>query len=137
MTSVSEFQPPNCDASATSTKLSTRRKRQTVELDETRGVLYDTDREDLKVKVYSGLYVNEASDLDDDSLDDAEELVKIKSYFNDPLFAYVLLYTRSHGCLRWVMFTCLKECLIQILQHMFLNKQVYLGIVYRCPSLYN
>jgi len=64
--------PPNCDASTT--HLSTRRRRQTVELDETRGVLYDTDREDLKVKVYSGLYVNEASDIDDDNADDAEEL---------------------------------------------------------------
>ena len=31
--------------------------------------MYDTDREDLKVKVYSGLYVNEASDLDDAFLD--------------------------------------------------------------------
>jgi hypothetical protein len=59
--------------------LSTRRRRQTVELDETRGVLYDTDREDLKVKVYSGLYVNEASDIDDDNLDDAEELVNGQS----------------------------------------------------------
>ena len=43
--------------------------------DETRGDLYDTNREDLKVKVYSGLYVNEASDIDDDNSDDAEELV--------------------------------------------------------------
>ena len=42
-------------------------------------MLYDTDREDLKVKVYSGLYVNEASDLDDDNNDDAEELVRIKN----------------------------------------------------------
>ena len=69
------FQPPVCDA-ATGTNLALqRRKRQTVELDETRGVLYDTDREDLKVKVYSGLYVNEASDLEDDDIDDAEKLV--------------------------------------------------------------
>jgi hypothetical protein len=99
---ISNFQPPNCDASATSTKLSTRRKRQTVELDETRGVLYDTDREDLKVKVYSGLYVNEASDLDDDSLDDAEELVKLQKYILSLCF---ILYNRSHAhsCLRLVM----------------------------------
>lgn len=56
-----------CDVTTGSNLLSVRRKRQTVELDETRGVLYDTDREDLKVKVYSGLYVNEASDLEEDS----------------------------------------------------------------------
>ena len=66
--SFNSFQPQNCDAS--STQLSTRRRRQTVELDETRGDLYDTNREDLKVKVYSGLYVNEASDIDDDNSDD-------------------------------------------------------------------
>lgn len=52
-----------------------RRKRQTVELDETRGVLYDTDREDLKVKVYSGLYVNEASDLEEGFDNEAREQV--------------------------------------------------------------
>lgn len=52
-----------------------RSKRQTVELDETRGLLYDTDREDLKVKVYSGLYVNEANDLEDDFDNGVEELV--------------------------------------------------------------
>jgi hypothetical protein len=39
--------------------------------------LYDSDREDLKVKVYSGLYVNEASDLDDELQDGdiADEIV--------------------------------------------------------------
>jgi hypothetical protein len=41
-----------------------------LELDETTGLLYDTDREDLKVKVYRGLYVSEANDLDDAFLDD-------------------------------------------------------------------
>ena len=55
--------------------MSTRRRRQTVEVDETRGVLYDTDREDLKVKVYSGLYVNEAGDIDDDNADDDDDKV--------------------------------------------------------------
>jgi hypothetical protein len=33
-----------------------------------------------KVKVYSGLYVNEASDIDDDNADDAEELVILDSF---------------------------------------------------------
>jgi hypothetical protein len=32
------------------------------------------------VKVYSGLYVNEASDIDDDNADDAEELVTLDSF---------------------------------------------------------
>ena len=50
--------------------LKKRRKRQTLELDENRGLLYDTDREDLKVKVYRGLYVSEASDFDDAFIDD-------------------------------------------------------------------
>ncbi len=44
-------------------------------------MLYDTDREDLKVKVYSGLYVNEAGDIDDDNNDNAEELVSITNMF--------------------------------------------------------
>lgn len=44
--------------------------------------MYDTDREDLKVKVYSGLYVNEASDLDDAFLDSdvPTEIVSIPSH---------------------------------------------------------
>ena len=44
--------------------------------------MYDTDREDLKVKVYSGLYVNEASDLDDAFLDGdvPTEIVSIPSH---------------------------------------------------------
>ncbi len=54
-----------------------RRKRQTIEVDETSGLLYDADREDLKVKVYSGLYVNEANDLNNDFVDDdiADQIV--------------------------------------------------------------
>jgi hypothetical protein len=72
---ISLLKPPVCDASTGTNLLSVRRKRQTVELDETRGVLYDTDREDLKVKVYSGLYVNEASDLDEDFDNEAKEQV--------------------------------------------------------------
>ena len=56
-----------------------RRKRQTRVIDETQGDLYDTDREDLKVKVYSGLYVNEASDLDDAFLDNGEVPTEIVS----------------------------------------------------------
>ena len=73
---VSLFQPPICDADGSNVLLK-RRKRQTIELDETEGLLYDADRDDLKVKVYSGLYVNEATDLDDQLLDDdiADEIV--------------------------------------------------------------
>ena len=41
-----------------------------MELDETQGLLYDTDRNDLKVKVYRGLYVSEANDLDDAFIDE-------------------------------------------------------------------
>ena len=63
------FQPPICDANGENL-LKKRRKRQTLELDENRGLLYDTDREDLKVKVYRGLYVSEASDFDDAFIDE-------------------------------------------------------------------
>ena len=59
------FQPPVCDANGEN-ELKRRRKRQTIEIDDSDGELYDPDREDLRVKVYSGLYVNEATDLDDD-----------------------------------------------------------------------
>ena len=70
------FQPPICDAQGSNILLR-RRRRQTIELDETDGLLYDADREDLKVKVYSGLYVNEATDLDSEQFDDdvADEIV--------------------------------------------------------------
>lgn len=57
--------PPVCDANGDNT-LRRRRKRQTIEIDDSDGELYDPDREELRVKVYSGLYVNEATDLDDD-----------------------------------------------------------------------
>jgi len=57
--------PPVCDANGEN-ELRRRRKRQTIEIDDSDGELYDPDREDLRVKVYSGLYVNEATDLDDD-----------------------------------------------------------------------
>lgn len=71
------FQPPVCDANGLNV-LRRRRKRQTIELDETEGFLYDPNQEDLAIKVYSGLYVNEANDLDDDLIDDdiAEEIVR-------------------------------------------------------------
>ena len=74
------FQPPICENGENLVKR--RRKRQTRVIDETQGDLYDTDREDLKVKVYSGLYVNEASDLDDAFLDSdvPTEIVSIQSH---------------------------------------------------------
>jgi hypothetical protein len=64
-----EDTPPICDAQGQNL-LKKRRKRQTVELDETSGLLYDTRREDLKVKVYRGLYVSEANDLDEAFIDE-------------------------------------------------------------------
>ena len=63
------FQPPICDANGENL-LKKRRKRQTLELDENRGLLYDTNRDDLKVKVYRGLYVTEEKDIDDAFLDE-------------------------------------------------------------------
>ena len=42
-----------------------RKKRQVVELDE-RNNAYDLVEREETIKVYSGLYVNEAQDLDDD-----------------------------------------------------------------------
>ena len=65
MVKLFPLQPPVCDASGENT-LRRRRKRQTIEIDDSDGELYDPDREELRVKVYSGLYVNEATDLDDD-----------------------------------------------------------------------
>lgn len=71
--------PPICENGKN--LLKRRRKRQTRVIDETQGDLYDTDREDLKVKVYSGLYVNEASDLDDAFLDnDVQNEISSKAY---------------------------------------------------------
>ena len=77
--------PPACDAQGVNT-LKRRRKRQTIEQDETRGPLYDDDREDVTVKVHSGLYVQEATDLDLDrrgfsDLDAAQEEI---SRVHDP-----------------------------------------------------
>ena len=65
------FQPPVCDENGENT-LKRRRKRQTIEQDETSGNIYDDDRENLKVKVFSGLYVNEATG-DDEFFDDEED----------------------------------------------------------------
>jgi hypothetical protein len=73
-----EDTPPICDANGENL-LKKRKKRQTLELDETTGLLYDTDREDLKVKVYRGLYVSEANDLDDAFLDD-DVPTEVKTY---------------------------------------------------------
>jgi len=75
-----EDTPPICDARGQN--LLRRKKRQTVELDE-KGLLYDTNREDLKVKVYRGLYVSEANDFDDnefpsDSVDNPTS--EVRSY---------------------------------------------------------
>jgi hypothetical protein len=74
--------PPVCDEKGENKLLLARRKRrQTIELDETDGLLYDENREDLKVKVYSGLYVNEATDLDGDlARDDVADEISSKAY---------------------------------------------------------
>ena len=90
--SFTHFQPPVCDANGENT-LRRRRKRQTIEIDDSDGELYDPDREDLRVKVYSGLYVNEAEDLDDDEIvDDLVDVVRpclltsIAGFLHFPLF---------------------------------------------------
>ena len=46
-----------------------RKKRQVVEVDE-RNNAYDLVEREETIKVYSGLYVNEAQDLDDDEFAD-------------------------------------------------------------------
>ena len=73
------FQPPICDANGENI-LKKRRKRQTLELDENRGLLFDTNRDDLKIKVYRGLYVQDASDLDETFIDEdvPTEVVSLK-----------------------------------------------------------
>lgn len=43
-----------------------RKKRQVVELDERNNEVYDLVEREETIKVYSGLYVNEASDLEDE-----------------------------------------------------------------------
>ena len=81
--------------------LKKRRKRQTLELDENRGLLYDTDREDLKVKVYRGLYVSEASDFDDAFIDD-ETPTEVVSFLIDMLYINVRLNLDISGLLdKW------------------------------------
>jgi len=74
-----EDTPPICDAQGQNL-LKKRRKRQTLELDETQGLLYDTDRNDLKVKVYRGLYVSEANDLDDAFIDEDVSRTEVRTY---------------------------------------------------------
>jgi hypothetical protein len=56
-----------------------RRKRQVIELDERENIYGDLEDNDQTIKVYSGLYVNEASDLDglDDDLDDIAEPITV------------------------------------------------------------
>merc|ERR1712051_565103 len=54
-----------------------RKKRQVVELDE-RNNAYDLVEREETIKVYSGLYVNEAEDLDDDAV--GEDLVDVRAY---------------------------------------------------------
>merc|ERR1719333_1277334 len=56
-----------------------RKKRQVVELDERDGDnAYELVERPETIKVYSGLYVNEAEDLDDDSVGD--DLVDVRAY---------------------------------------------------------
>lgn len=68
--------PPVCDLHGKNT-LKKRKKRQTLELDESdENYLFVAEQDNIDVKVYSGLYVNEATDLDDPYIDDeiAEEI---------------------------------------------------------------
>jgi len=59
-----------------------RKKRQVVELDERDGNGYELVEREETIKVYSGLYVNEASDLDDDEF--AENLDQPEVTVYDP-----------------------------------------------------
>ena len=66
-----QFQPPICENGINLI----RRKRQVVEIDERDNAAYDIDEKPHSINVYSGLYVNEAEDLDEDELND--ELVDV------------------------------------------------------------
>jgi len=57
-----------------------RRKRQIVELDERENVYGDIEERDQTIKVYSGLYVNEASDLDDEGFTDSDVPESVSVY---------------------------------------------------------
>ena len=61
------FQPPICENGINLI----RKKRQVVEIDESDNS-YDIEDTPEAIKVYSGLYVNEAQDLDDDAVFDDE-----------------------------------------------------------------
>merc|ERR1711923_164682 len=56
-----------------------RKKRQVVEVDE-RNNAYDLVEREETIKVYSGLYVNEAQDLDDDEFADSLDQPDVKLY---------------------------------------------------------
>ncbi len=71
-----EDTPPVCGSGANGNALRRRRrKRQIIEANEERGFLYDDDRDDVRIEVHSGLYVQEAGDLDTarDFIDDPED----------------------------------------------------------------
>jgi hypothetical protein len=57
-----------------------RKKRQVVELDERDGTGYELIEREETIKVYSGLYVNEASDLDDDEFADNLDQPEVTVY---------------------------------------------------------
>jgi len=57
-----------------------RKKRQVVELDERTSDEYELIERDETIKVYSGLYVNEASDLDDDEFADSLDQPDVSVY---------------------------------------------------------
>ena len=71
-----------------------RKKRQVVELDE-RNNAYDLVEREETIKVYSGLYVNEAQDLDDDefpeSLDQPDVVTNLTIQLQniDGLYTYI------------------------------------------------
>jgi len=57
-----------------------RKKRQVVEIDERDGDSYELVERDETIKVYSGLYVNEASDLDDDVFEESLDQPQVTVY---------------------------------------------------------
>ena len=84
-----------------------RKKRQVVEVDE-RNNAYDLVEREETIKVYSGLYVNEAQDLDDDEF--AENLDQPDVVRMSNLFLETITRVPNWFCGSFNLF-CISECL--------------------------
>ena len=69
--------PPVCEDGVNIVK---RKKRQVVELDERNNDEYELVEREETIKVYSGLYVNEASDLEDDEFAESLDQPDVSVY---------------------------------------------------------